>query len=112
MAWTDVVPWICSLGMFVLTLVTLVRNGKKDLKQEYSEESTKIHEIEQSLTAISTKLDNLQNTMQETRTDVKAISTGSQELDKRICKVENDLKAAWIRIDEIKGKVEHYHEGN
>ena len=112
MEWKDVVPWIFSLGMFVLTLVTLVRNGKKDLKQEYSEEATKIHEIEQSLTAISTKLDNLQNTMQETRTDVKAISSGSQELDKRISKVENDLKTAWIRIDELKGKVEHYHEGN
>lgn len=112
MVWQDVVPWIFSLGMFVLTLITVSRNGKKDLRQEYTEELTKIHEIEQSLTRICTKLDNLQNTMQETRADVKAMSSGIQALDKRVSVLETSMESAWIRIDELKDKVGHYHEGH
>ena len=112
MVWKDVVPWIFSLGMFIIALVTLAKNGKKDLKAEYSEEATKIHEIEQSLTRICTKLDNLQNTMQETRSDVKTMNNGVQELDKRVTTLENDLKTAWVRIDELKEKVGFYHDGH
>lgn len=111
MVWKDIIPWIFSLGMFVIALVTLARNGKKDMKAEYAEESTKIHEIEQSLTRICTKLDALQNTMQETRSDVKAMNGGFQELDKRLSKVESDMNTMWKRYDELKGRVEHYHEG-
>lgn len=110
MVWKDIVPWAFSLGMFVIALVTLAKNGKKELKQEYSEEAAKIHEIEQSLTKISTKLDALQEMMQETRTDIKAMNTGLQEMDKRLSKVENDQKTMWMRIDELKEKVGYYHE--
>ena len=112
MEFKDVIPWIFSLGMFIIALVTLARNGKKDMKAEYVEESSKIHEIEQSLTRIDTKLDNLQNTMQDTRKDVKTANSGYQELDKRLSKMETEFNTMWKRYDELKGKVEHYHEGN
>jgi len=112
MTWKEVIPWLFSLGMFVIALVTLARNGRKDLKAEYSEESSKIHEIEQSLTAISTKLDNLQNTMQETRTDVKSMNSGINALDKRVTTLETSMESAWVRIDELKEKVGHYHDGH
>lgn len=112
MVWKDVIPWIISLGMFVLTLIALARNGKKDLKQEYSEELSKIHEIEQSIIKLCTKMDVLQHTMEETRQEIKVISDGLQELKIRVHSVEQEQKTMWLRIDEIKGKVEHYHEGN
>ena len=112
MTWRDVIPWLFSLGMFVIALVTLARNGRKDLKAEYSEEASKIHEIEQSLTRICTKLDNLQNTMQETRSDVKSMNNGINALDKRITALETSMESAWVRIDELKEKVGHYHDGH
>ena len=110
MSFTQVIPWVISAGMFVLALITLMRNSRKDYRQEYIEEASKIHEIEQSLTRICTKLDNLQNTMQETRTDVKSMNSGIQALDKRVTALETSMDSVWIRIDELKGKA-HHHEG-
>ena len=106
----DYLPWLISLGGFIVALITLSRNGRKDRKAEYVEESSKIHEIEKSLTEINTKLDGLQTTMQETRDDVKSVSGNYQDLDKRVTTLENNLKTAWIRIDELKDKVGYYHE--
>ena len=102
--------WLFSLGMFVIALVTLARNGKKDLRQEYTEESSKIHEIDQSITRLCTKMDVLQHTMEETRQEIKAINDGLQEVKMRVRSFEQEQKTMWIRIDEIKGKIEHYHE--
>lgn len=106
----DYIPWLISLGGFIVALITLSRNGRKDRKAEYVEEADKIHEIEKTLAEINTKLDSMQNTLKETRTDVKSINTSFQELDKRVTTIENNLKTVWLRIDELKDKVGFYHD--
>ena len=111
MEFKDYIPWIISLAMLIISLVTLGRNGRKERKAEYVEESTKIHDIEQSLIRVNTKLDQLCGLMTETKADVKAMNNGLQELDKRLVKVEGEQKTMWMRIDELKQKVGHYREG-
>ena len=109
MAIKDYIPWLISIAMLIVSMITLSRNGRKERKAEYVEESTKIHEIEQSLIRVDEKLRQLCDLMRETKDDVKKTNSGLQDIDKRLTKVEADLKTAWIRIDELKEAV---HEGN
>ena len=108
---TMAIPWAMTLATVIMSLVTLSRNGRKDRKQEYVEESTKIHEIEQTLTRIDTKLDQVQVTLKETRDEIKTVKSDFNDLNLRVNKLEGEMKTVWIRIDEIKAKIEHYHEG-
>ena len=110
MTWPNVIPWIISAGMFVLALITLVRNGKKDYRQEYAEESSKITEIEKSLSSVNAKLEQLCTTSVETRADIKAMNKNWLEVEKRVTKIETQLESVWKRIDELKDKIVHYHE--
>lgn len=106
------IPWLISLGMLIATIITLSRNGRKDRKEEYVEQSDKIHEIEQSLIKVNIKLDQLCVTTTETRSDIKAMNQGLQEMDKRVTTIEKDMETMWMRIDELKEKVGYYHEGH
>lgn len=112
MNFTEYIPWLISLGMLVVAVVTLSRNGRKDRRAEYIEESTKIQEIEQSLIKVDVKLDQLCVTTTETRTDIKTMNKGLQDIDKRVTKIESDMTTMWKRYDEMKTKMEHYHEGH
>ena len=91
----DFVPWIISFAMFVLALITLIRNGSKDK----NEESSKINE---SLLKANIKLDQVCATTTETRTDIKSLNKDLQGLDIRVAVLERDLKTAFNKIDELK----------
>jgi len=112
MEWTNLIPWGMTLATVIIAIITLSRNGRKDRKEEYVEQSSKIHEIEQSLIKVNVKLDQLCVTTTETRSDIKAMNQGLQEMDKRVTTMENDMKTMWMRIDELKEKVGFYHEGH
>ena len=49
--------------------------------------------------------------MTETRTDIKAMNEDIISVANRVSVLENELKAVWVRVDELKKKVGHYHEG-
>ena len=112
MEWTNFIPWIISLGMFVLALVTLSRNGRKDRKTEYVEEAKKIDSIKESLTKANVKLDTICTTMTETRTDIKAMNEDINAVQNRVAIIENEMNTMWKRIDELKIKIGHYHDEN
>lgn len=111
MEFSQYIPWLISLGGFIVAVVTLSRNGRKDRKAEFVEEFTKIHDIEQSLVRVNTKLDQLCTLTTETRAEIKSMNSGIHELDKRITSLENTQETMWRRIDELKAKIGHYHEG-
>ena len=111
MIWTNLIPWSISALCLLFTIITFARNGRKERKQEYQEEDAKIDGIKESLLKANMKLDTVCATTNETRTDIKAMDKTMQEFDKRVTGIEKDMKTMWIRIDELKGKVEHYHEG-
>ena len=112
MEWTNFIPWIISLGMFVLALVTLSRNGRKDRKTEYVEETKKIDSIKEALTKANVKLDTICTTMTETRTDIKAMNEDINAVQNRVAIIENEMNTMWKRIDELKIKIGHYHDEN
>lgn len=52
------------------------------------------------------KLDSVCATTNETRSDIKSMTNKIYELDKEIGVVKTDLHTAFIRIDELKNKLE------
>lgn len=107
MEWTNLIPWGLTFATVVIAIITLSRNGRKDRKAEYIEESTKIHDIEQSLTRICVKLDSISDLIKETKSSLKDLNTGMHALDTRVTTLERDLKTAFKVIDELKAKLSH-----
>lgn len=104
MEWTSVISIVISATMMIIAIVTLSRNGRKDRKNEYVEESQKIEGIRESLIKANMKLDQLCATTVETRSDIKAMNEYINSVEKRVSVLEENVKAVWIRIDELKEK--------
>lgn len=102
MNWTDLIPWGMSLITLIIVILTFARTGKKDYKQDITEESAKMHDIDRSLTKVNTKLDQLCNTTVETRADIKAMAQNLSAMEKRVTIIETQLETVWKRIDELK----------
>lgn len=79
-------------------IITQVRTSKKDV--EASERQ--LNGIREDVIAVRMKLEEVNSTVTETKTDVKNLTTNLSEIDKRLTRVEENLKTAFIRIDELK----------
>lgn len=107
MNWTNLIPWSISLVCMIITIITFAKNGRKDQKAEYAEESQKIESIKESLLKANLKLDQVCATTNETRSDIKSMKDDMSKVEKRVTVLEENVKAAWLRIDELKDAVKH-----
>ena len=107
MEWTSVISIVISATMMIIAIVTLSRNGRKDRKNEYVEESQKIESIKESLLKANLKLDQVCATTVETRSDIKAMNEYMNKVEKRVTILEKTMETVWIRIDELKDAVKH-----
>ena len=95
-----IIPWSISLISLIILIITFFRNGNKEQKED-----TKFTDIEKSLLKANLKLDQLCATTSETRTDIKSLNKDLNSLSGRVTVVERDLKTAFEKIDELKGKI-------
>lgn len=102
----NLIPWAISLVSLLLCILTFVKNGKKDLRQSYQEQDDKFSKINEALLKVNIKLDQVCAVTNETRSDIKALNKDLTDLDKRISVIERDVQTAFIRIDELREKVE------
>ena len=102
MNWGNVVPWFISGMSLLFVILTYVRNGNKDKKNEIKEDDLAIHGIKESLLKVNMKLDQVCSTTNETRSDIKSLNKDIKGLDVRIAIVERDLKSAFRELDELK----------
>lgn len=102
MEWTTVISIVISATMMIIAIITLSRNGRKDRRNEYVEETQQMQSIEKSLIKVNMKLDQLCTTTTETRSDIKAMNEYINSVEKRVSVLEENIKAAWVRIDELK----------
>lgn len=100
-----IIPWSISLISLIILIITFFRNGRKDQKEDIKLEDTKFTDIEKSLLKANLKLDQLCATTSETRTDIKSLNKDLNSLGERVTVVERDLKTAFEKIDELKGKI-------
>ena len=100
-----IIPWSISLVSLIILIITFFKNGKKEQKEDIKQEDTKFTDIEKSLLIANLKLDQLCATTSETRTDIKSLNKDLNSLGGRVTVVERDLKTAFEKIDELKGKI-------
>ena len=100
-----IIPWSISLISLIILIITFFRNGNKEQKEDIKQEDTKFTDIEKSLLKANLKLDQLCATTSETRTDIKSLNKDLNSLSGRVRDVERDLKTAFEKIDELKGKI-------
>ena len=100
-----IIPWSISLISLIILIITFFRNGRKDQKEDIKQEDTKFTDIEKSLLKANLKLDQLCATTSATRTDIKSLNKDLNSLGERVTVVERDLKTAFEKIDELKGKI-------
>ena len=93
MEWTNAIPWVISGAMFILALITLVKNNKKDLINEQTEENSKLETIRESLLKANLKLDQVCATTNETRSDIKTMNEKVNAVEKRIVQIEARVDA-------------------
>lgn len=89
----------------IILIITFFRSGSKERKEDIKQEDTKFTDIEKSLLKANLKLDQLCATTSETRTDIKSLNKDLNSLSGRVTVVERDLKTAFKKIDELKGKI-------
>lgn len=107
MEWLQIIPWSLSFGALLVAFLTYMRNGKTADIKERQENDIRMEALKESLLKANVKLDQLCAMFTETRTDIKVVNTSLTEMDKRLSVVENDLKTAFMRIDEIREEVRH-----
>lgn len=102
MNWFNLIPWFISAMSLMFVILTFVRNGNKDKKNEIREEDLAMNGIKESLLKVNMKLDQVCSTTNETRTDIKSLNKDMKDIDVRLVIVERDLKTAFHQIDELK----------
>lgn len=100
-----IIPWTISFVSLIILIITFFKNGNKEQKEDIKQEDTKFTGIEKSLLKANLKLDQLCATTSETRTDIKSLNKDLNSLGERVTVVERDLKTAFKKIDELKGKI-------
>ena len=100
-----IIPWTISFVSLSILIITFSKNGNKEQKEDIKQEDTKFTDIEKSLLKANLKLDQLCTTTSETRTDIKSLNKDLNSLSGRVTVVERDLKTAFEKIDELKGKI-------
>lgn len=100
-----IIPWTISFVSLIILIITFFKNGNKEQKEDIKQEDTKFTDIEKSLLKANLKLDQLCATTSETRTDIKSLNKDLNSLSGRVIVVERDLKTAFEKIDELKGKI-------
>lgn len=100
-----IIPWTISFVSLIFLIITFFKNGNKEQKEDIKQEDTKFTDIEKSLLKANLKLDQLCATTSETRTDIKSLNKDLNSLSGRVTVVERDLKTAFEKIDELKGKI-------
>lgn len=103
--WQNVIPWSISFFAFLVALMTYLRNGRNDSMKDKAENDAKLESLKEALIKANIKLDQLCTTTNETRNDIKTLNIALTDMDKRLSVVENDLKTAFMRIDELREEV-------
>lgn len=103
----EFIPWIISGIACLFAVLTYVRAGHKDEIKDKADVQARLSSLSESLIKANIKLDQVCATTTETRADIKSLNTSISEIDKRVSALENNLKTAFMRIDELREELKH-----
>ena len=103
--WAYIIPWSLTFIGLTVSILTFARNGRRDSMRDRQEQDMKLEALKESLLKANLKLDQVCQVTTETRSDIKALNNSMAEIDKRVSVCENDLKTAFMRIDELRDSI-------
>lgn len=103
----NIIPWSISFLAFLVALMTYLRNGRNDSMKDRAEHEARMESLKESILKANMKLDQLCAISTETRADIKALNQSLIDMDKRLSSVEEGLKTAFHRIDELREEIRH-----
>lgn len=94
--------WVALLALaasIIFGVIGASRNNSVDVKSEIEEAKKEAA----SSARIETALNSIQSDTREIKSEQKGVRSDMNEISRRLTKVEESLKSAWVRIDEIRG---------
>lgn len=89
--YTDIIPWLISLAMLIVALITLIKNTGHERKKEERNEELTLSSIREGLLKANLKLDQVCTTTNETRSDIKSVKNDITDLDRRVVTLETQI---------------------
>lgn len=95
MQYVQFIPWLIALGSLIVAYKSYSHNVSKDSVDKFDG-------IKDGLFKANMKLDQVCQTTNETRTDIKTLNRDLIEVEKRVVALERDSKTLFNEVGEIK----------
>lgn len=97
---------VCFGGLsLIVSFILFVRTLTRDSKANLEAQADRNDKINASLLKLNLMSENISNNVSDIKTDIKSINTNINDVEKRVSLIENEQKTMWVRIDEVKEKV-------
>lgn len=97
---------IISAFMLIISVVNLVIAQRRNLKGDTKENEIEKNSLREGVFKANMKLDMVCNTTTDIKTDIKAMDSKLEEHGKQIAVISRDLETAFIRIDELRERID------
>ena len=95
MQYIQFIPWLIALGSLIVAYKSYSHNVSKDSVDKFDG-------IKDGLFKANMKLDQVCQTTNETRSDIKSLNKDLVEVEKRVVALERDNKTLFNEVGEIK----------
>lgn len=95
MQYIQYIPWLIALGSLIVAYKSYSHNVSKDSVDKFDG-------IKDGLFKANMKLDQVCQTTNETRSDIKSLNRDLVEVEKRVVALERDSKTLFNEVGEIK----------
>lgn len=89
----------------IVSIILFVRTLNRDSKENMEEQASRNDKINASLLKQSLMLENITQNVGDIKTEIRSINTNINDVEKRVSLIENEQKTMWMRIDEVKEKI-------
>lgn len=97
---------IISAFMLIISVVNLVIAQRRNLKGDTKEDELEKNSLREGIFKANMKLDMVCKTTSDIQTDIKAMNSKLEEHGKQIAVISRDLETAFIRIDELRDRID------
>jgi septal ring factor EnvC (AmiA/AmiB activator) len=98
----SIISLAISAVMMIVGVTTFVITQSRQSKKDTEESTRQLSDIREDIVGVRMKIEEVGNIVKETKDDVKGLSANLSDIDKRLTRVEENLKTAFKRIDELK----------
>ena len=89
----------------IVSFILFIRTLNRDSKENMEEQASRNDKINASLLKQSLMLENITQNVGDIKTEIKSINTNINDVEKRVSLIESEQKTMWIRVDELKEKI-------